>query len=266
MGLGFRLSIILDTAEEGYVINNVSKSSTVRDLKEKFEFVSGLPSYLIELFYLDECSLVDSKALGHYHILPESKLKARVWRWSIKLVTAAMEGDVSTVHQQIHWQSSPGKSDAPNDTLMMDKALCALFIGCFHGHDELVNQLLQLGVKYRKPLPSGVDAIQIATSRGNIKCIELLLRRKIRPHEWNNDRMSLTNWYLQDRIKSTLDRIGKTTKIENNVLYTRLTNSQKYDSALSTWYNGHYGQIYACEILDGSKVNDRDTTKPVFLP
>ena len=93
----------------------------------------------------------------------------------------------------------------------------------------------------------------------------LLVHRKVRPYEWNHERMSLTNWSLQDKIRSTLDRIEKTRTIRNNGIYSRLTNSQKYDSALSTWYQGEHAQLYLCEILNGEDKVKNDN-RPVFLP
>ena len=178
-------------------------------------------------------------------------------------MTAAKQGDWCAVRKEVYQRCACVNDD---ETMDEDKALYALFISCFHGHEEVVANLLKEGVKYRKCLPSGLDAIEIAATMGNVKCVESLLRRKVRPHEWNNDRMSLTNWNLQDRIKTTLDRIATTRKIQNNTLYSRLTNSQKYDSALSTWYNGEYGQIYLCEILDSSDKDESKDNKPVFRP
>lgn len=259
----FKLHVLLETTRECYVITGVSRNSTIKELKYKLESVCGVPSFLMDLYYLDECALVDTDTLSYYHILRDARLKARVWRYSEKLVTSAKSGNWEDVRTQISPHSSTNEDDANYDP---DKALWTLFIGCCHGHEELVDNLLKLGVNYRKSLPSGLDAIQVAVQRGHIKCVELLLRRKVRPHEWNNERMSLTCWPLQDRIKSTLERIEKTTNIQNNAMYSRLTNSQKYDSALPTWYNGEFGQMYLCEILDSTNKEESGEDKPVFRP
>jgi len=50
-------------------------------------------SYLFQLYYLDECALVDTKSLSYFHILPDAKLKARVWKTNHKLVIAAKDGN-----------------------------------------------------------------------------------------------------------------------------------------------------------------------------
>ena len=96
-----------------------------------------------------------------------------------------------------------------------------------------------------------------------------LVGRKVRPHEWNLERSSLTCWSLQDRIKSSLDRIETTgSNVQKHTMFSRLTTSQKYDSALSTWYNGQHGQIYLCQILPeaGEAIKQTIHDKPVFRP
>jgi len=110
----------------------------------------------------------------------------------------------------------------------------------------------------------------------NICCFyffSLSVRRKFRPYEWNHERSSLMNWELQDRIKATLERIATRRKISKTLHYTRLTNSQKFDSSLSTWYRGDCGQIYLCVILaDGEnssekpRKSDETLKRPVFKP
>ena len=97
------------------------------------------------------------------------------------------------------------------------------------------------------------------------------VRRKFRPYEWNHERNSLMNWELQDRIKATLERIETKRKISKTQHYTRLTESQKYDSFLSTWYCGEYGKIYLCVILTGEMNTKKNPNpvkynKPVFRP
>ena len=59
----------------------------------------------------------------------------------------------------------------------LDRPLTALFIACFHGNDEVVENLLQKGiVNERKPLLSGIDCIQVAATRDHARCVELLCK------------------------------------------------------------------------------------------
>ena len=94
----------------------------------------------------------------------------------------------------------------------------------------------------------------------------LPVRRRIRPHEWNNDRMSLTNWSLQDRIKATMDRIATKTPVLSTDVNSRMTNSQRFDSSLPTWMRGEHAQMYLCDILDGSRTPTPEVERPVFRP
>lgn len=68
------------------------------------------------------------------------------------------------------------------------------------------------------------------------------------------------NWELQDRIKSTIERIESKRRVSKTQHFTRLTESQKYDSFLSTWYKGDTGQIYLCVILPPQKQESTTTT------
>ena len=70
------------------------------------------------------------------------------------------------------------KSISPSSAYDSDRLLIAMFIASFHGNYEIVEQLLKLGVKYRKMLPSGREAIVVAVIRGNIRCLELLCKYK----------------------------------------------------------------------------------------
>ena len=79
------------------------------------------------------------------------------------------------------------------------------------------------------------------------------------------------NWNLQDRIKSTIERIESKRRVSKTQHFTRVTESQKYDSFLSTWYKGEVGQIYLCIILpsyiEAEKSKKRNTKKlKVFRP
>lgn len=257
----FKLRIIIETTGERYVVKDANKSLLVRDLKEKIEAQAGIPSFLLLLFYLDECPLTDSKPLSYFHVLPDGKIKVRVWKTHETLINAARVGIHEVVEKQLHPKTTC--ASAAHDP---ERMLIALFISCFHGNCDIVEQLLKLGVNYRKPLPSGRDAILVAAVRGNIRCVELLLHRKVRPHEWNFERMSLTNWELQDRIKTTLDRIEKTKTSQNLLDSSRLTYSQTYDSAFSTWYTGEHAQLYLCQILQGVKQKPKKDQRPVFRP
>ena len=59
----------------------------------------------------------------------------------------------------------------------LDRPLTALFVACFHGNDEVVENLLQKGVvNERKPLLSGRDCIQVAATRDHARCVELLCK------------------------------------------------------------------------------------------
>lgn len=49
-------------------------------------------SYLLQLYYLDECPLEDTKSLMYFHILPEAKIKVRVWKTNKNLVIASRNG------------------------------------------------------------------------------------------------------------------------------------------------------------------------------
>lgn len=67
------------------------------------------------------------------------------------------------------------------------------------------------------------------------------------------------NWELQDRIKSTIERIESKRRVSKTQHFTRLTESQKYDSSLSTWYKGDTGQIYLCVILPPQQQQQEST-------
>jgi len=257
----YKLRVLNETTNDRCVIKDVNKSTTVEILKEKIEGLTGIPSFLLQLYYLDECPLLSSKHLGYFHVQGDAKLRANVWRSHRQLVVAARKGDLEDLVKELQSKSSTCKT-----RFDPERCLTALYIACYYGNCDIVEYLLKQGVECRKKLPSGKDSIFVAALRGNIKCVELLLRRKVRPHEWNNERMSLTNWELQDRIKTTLDRIEQTKTTTNACTQSRLTYSQHYDSSFATWYTGSHAQLYLCEILKGTKRKDREDGRPVFKP
>ncbi|XP_066919814.1 ankyrin repeat domain-containing protein 60-like [Clytia hemisphaerica] len=270
----FKVRIHVEATGDHITLKKIKNDLKISQLKEKIEGFVGIPSYLLQLFYLDECALVDEKSLSYFHILPDARIKARVWKTNRKLVAAARYGSWEDVLAELYLPAT--KEEISKASLHtshdLDRPLTALFISCFHGNDAVVEKLLQQGVvNERKPLLSGRHAVQVAATRHHARCVELLLRRKFRPYEWNHERNSLMNWELQDRIKATLERIETKRKISKTQHYTRLTESQKYDSFLSTWYCGEYGKIYLCVILTGetnTKTNPNPIkyNKPVFRP
>lgn len=217
-------------------------------------------SHLLELFYLDECPLLDSEPLSSFHILSDAHIKARGWKTNEKLIQASRDGDWEALHKEI---VASCRHELKYDN---NKALSALLIACYHGNAILVGKLLKTGVNCRACFHSGKDALCVAVSRGHISCCELLLQRKVRSFEWKSNLTSLTNWNLQERIKRSLDRIEKTRQVQTNGQYSRLTNSQMYDSALSTWFKSTHARIYLCEILDSSQTKFARREKLVFKP
>ncbi|XP_057317200.1 ankyrin repeat domain-containing protein 60-like isoform X2 [Hydractinia symbiolongicarpus] len=250
-----KLYVYIETTKENVVVTNVNKNLTVSKLKERIEDLVGIPSHLLELFYLDECPLLDSKPLSYFHILSDAHIKARGWKTNKNLIQASRDGDWEALHKEI---LASCRYEIRYDH---NKALSALLIACYHGNAILVEKLLKTGVNCRACFHSGKDALCVAVSRGQISC----LQRKVRSFEWKNNRTSLTNWSLQERIKRGLDRIEETRKVQTNEQYSRLTNSQMYDSALSTWFKSTHAQIYLCEILDSQTKSTR-RKKLVFKP
>ena len=69
----YKLQVVLEPCGVVQVVTGVNRSSTVKQLKHKIESMMGIPSFLVELYYLDECALVDDEPLHFYHILPDAR-------------------------------------------------------------------------------------------------------------------------------------------------------------------------------------------------
>jgi len=78
----FRLKVSVNLIDGEYVITKIDRSMKILTLKEKLEYESGIPSHLLQLYYLDECELRNDDSVNYYHILPDATLNANIfWPW-----------------------------------------------------------------------------------------------------------------------------------------------------------------------------------------
>lgn len=246
----FKLKVEIDLIDGEYVLAKVSRSTTILALKRKLEVESGVPSQLLQLYYLDECALLDDDAVSNYHVLPDATLSARVfWPWA-NLIMAVKRNCLPDTMRSLAAVAAACGCPAPHEPrLDLERVGAALYYACHLGLTEMVEKLLELGVDRRRKLPSGGDAIEVAVRRGHMRCAELLLDRKVRQYEWSYEREHLTNWPLQDRVRANMLRISKIADGASSQQEQRVTESWKFDSSLSTWFRGPYQQMYLCNIL-----------------
>uniref|UniRef100_F6X8J8 Ubiquitin-like domain-containing protein n=2 Tax=Monodelphis domestica TaxID=13616 RepID=F6X8J8_MONDO len=165
-------------------LHNCRQETTVRELREELDLVSGIPYHFQRVCYLDQGVLMDDSTLGFHDVVPGGTLSMYIWPqdgWK-ELVFAAVEGDTSKLSCLGVTEDSLYRT--PHSLLLKakklkewidDRAFVALYITAHRGHSEALRFLLANGTNCQGRTPLGRTALHAAAATGQITTINLLL-------------------------------------------------------------------------------------------
>eukprot|EP00795_Rhopilema_esculentum_P010821 gene10821-19633_t len=242
----FKLRVHVKNLHEYYTVSDLTSSTTVTKLKEKLEAITGIPTPLQRLYFLDQCDMVDGQTLECFHILPNSKLSLRLFKPWQEIIEACCKGNVERLEKLL--PLNRGKLSEWDKFYIY----VAIFVATHRGHMNILERLLQTNVDVKNCLPSGRHPLLIAVQRKQLKCTEVLLGRRVRAHEWSNNREALHNWKVQARVKANYEKVKEKMQQWEHARSYRMTKAQMFDSTIPTWIQGPLAKKYLCIILDGT--------------
>ncbi|XP_044515570.1 ankyrin repeat domain-containing protein 60 [Gracilinanus agilis] len=180
----FSLRVRLEETGEIFRLHNCRHETTLRELREELDLVSGIPYHFQRVCYLDQGVLMDDSTLAFHDIVPGGTLSMYIWPqdgWK-ELVFAAVEGDSSKLSCLGVTEDSLYRT--PHSLLLTaeklkewidDRAFVALYITAHRGHSEAVRFLLANGTSSQGRTPLGRTPLHAAAAAGQISTINLLL-------------------------------------------------------------------------------------------
>ncbi|XP_041453830.1 uncharacterized protein LOC121407006 [Lytechinus variegatus] len=260
-GKFFELRVKLFT-DEIFVMKEVYQEMKIRALKSKMEFITGIPSHLQRLTYLDEADMMDDSDVKHHDIVPGAIINLDVWNTWKSLISAAAKGDVNQVMKlgvtkdtTYETPSSKTMREKSRQAWIADRAFVALCIAAHRGHVNMVQKLIEGGSDVHAKTANGRTALHIAAAQGMNSAVEVLLHNGATiddPDCENKSPLVLAGVWGHKSCERQIflyqwqQRAAKQKPIARSS--GRMAH-QMYDSKLKTWYTGAYAQMYATQIL-----------------
>ncbi|XP_002734569.1 uncharacterized protein LOC100374676 [Saccoglossus kowalevskii] len=263
---------------EVFHLKNIHHDMSIRELKKSVEFVSGIPSHLQRLTYLDEGDLTDETDIKYHDIVPGATILLNVWNMWKTLVEAAAEGDSEKVFALGVTQDTTYST--PNSQQMYpraraawieERAFIALTIAAHRGYTRLVTQLIDAGANVLDKTPSGRTALHISAAQGKNNCVEILLNRGAKIDDPDEDGSSpltiAAEWghkscERQIFLYQWQQRAATQKAVKDN---GKMMAHQVFDSKTPTWIKGDKGQLYYAQILPEDEFSGTHLSSPKKL-
>ncbi|XP_038606659.1 LOW QUALITY PROTEIN: ankyrin repeat domain-containing protein 60 [Tachyglossus aculeatus] len=181
------LRVLLPLSGETFWLPHCGPQTTARQLKEELELVAGIPLHCQRLLYLDQGVLMDESTIRFHDIVPGGIITMCIWHedgWE-DLVLAAIEGDIKKlsclgVTEDSSYQTAHSKCLGAKEKKewVAHRAFVAFYIAAHRNHSSVVHYFLQNGIDYMKKTPAGRTALHVASSMGNVNCVDLLLQHE----------------------------------------------------------------------------------------
>ncbi|CAF1024640.1 unnamed protein product [Adineta steineri] len=176
------INIYLRSTGERFKLRTIHFNTKVRELKIILEIICGIPAHLQLLYYLDESSLLDSQKLKYYDPVPNCTFILDVWFIYEPIVQAVVANDEEKLFQLgvlpgIPFSSPIADSLDPPDkeAYILERGSIALFTAAHRERLSIVRRLCENNVGINYQTAAGRTPLMVATARGSLREMELLL-------------------------------------------------------------------------------------------
>ncbi|XP_067904577.1 ankyrin repeat domain-containing protein 60-like [Heterodontus francisci] len=272
----FGLKVQLEDTGEIFPVQKCHNNMMIGELKSTLELVTGIPTNLQRLFYMDDGEMPDNVTLQFNGIIKDSTIKMKTWHqdgWQ-KLLHAAAHGDINelvslgvTKNSKYTTPNSKRMNDMQREAWIAERASVALFIAAHRGHIDVVKFLLMNGANPRSKTIDGHTALHMAAFMARTECIDDLLLHGADAEG------------VDSKGRTLLDIAGMTGRQENigkiyQIQWMKRTAGQKpvslmgksvlfahqmFDSTLKTWRSGTHGKLYMSNLLKSGDPRAADT-------
>ncbi|XP_071786194.1 uncharacterized protein [Asterias amurensis] len=273
-GKYFDLRVKLFT-NEVFPVRDVYNEMKVRALKARMEFVTGVPSHLQRLTYLDGADMMDDSDIKHHDIVPGAVINLDVWYTWKTLIQAAADGETDTLlklgvtkDSKYNTPNSEAMNERSKATWLAERAFVALCIASHRGHVVLVQKLIDGGSDVHDKTPNGRTALHITAAQGKNNAVEVLLNNGATIEDPDNEGKSalvLAGLWGHKSCERQIflfqwqQRAAKQKPISDS---GQLLAHQMYDSKLKTWLTGPEAQLYYSQILPPGEFSGTGLSAP----
>ncbi|GCB66142.1 uncharacterized protein [Scyliorhinus torazame] len=262
----FHLNVRLEDTEETFQLKKGRVNMTIEELKSQLELVTGIPTYLQRLYYVDEGEMSDNVTLRYNGIIANPTIRMKTWfqdGWK-ELLNAAAHGDIVelmslgvTMDTEYSTPNSRYMNIKQKKAWIAERAFVALFIAAHRGHINMVNFLLMNGANPNTKTRNGHTALHMAVIMGKSECIDQLLLHGAEVDDVNNEGQTLLDLAQISGRPENFSKIyqvqwmNRKSDVRESSLMAKsaLFAHQKYDSTLKTWRTGTHGKIYMANLL-----------------
>ena len=253
----FDIYIRISVTGERFLLKNVHTEMKIRELKCYAELVTGIPSNLQRLHYLDEGDMLDDTDLKHNDVVAGATINLKLWRMWEKLVASVAMGSVQDVLKEGITVGNNSESANKNRVLSSkERSSVALYIASHRGHNHLLKALVDdADADVNMKTPFGRTPLHAAASQGHSNTIDLMLEKGASMDEsdiqGNTPLMVASQCGFKDSERHLFlfqwqTRAAKTKARKKN---DSLMMHQQFDSAFPIWLRGQHAQRYYCSTL-----------------
>ncbi|KAH9515697.1 Ankyrin repeat domain-containing protein 60 [Bulinus truncatus] len=270
----FKVNVLLDITEEKFVLTDIYNDMTIAQLKDEVEIVTGIPSSLQRLCYLDEGELQDQTDIRSNDFVPNCTIKLKVWPTYMELVEAVVSNDIDWVFRlgvtdpsDYHTPASDYMSKKSRKLWLEERAFIALCLAAHRGYEEMTVKLIESGAKVNTTTSTGKTPLHLAASRGNGEIINALLHSGVDVNV--EDQNGNTALAIAERFDSKVcsrnlfqfqwQQRAKNAKPSKKV---PLFAHQYHDSSFPVWKRGKSAQIYVSTILKPGEYEGTSLSAP----
>lgn len=181
------LNIHLRSTGERFTLRTVHFDSKVRELKTILEIICGIPAHLQLLSYLDEGTLLDSQKLKYYDPVPNCTFELDVWFIYEPIVQAVVANDEEKlftlgVLPGVPFSSAIADRLSPTEkeAYIRERGSVAMFTAAHRERLSIVRRLCEQDVGINYQTAAGRTPLMVATARGSLRVMELLLNHGAR--------------------------------------------------------------------------------------
>ncbi|XP_020390074.1 ankyrin repeat domain-containing protein 60 [Rhincodon typus] len=261
-----RLRVYLEDTGETFNLKKCHSNMTIGELKTNLELVTGIPTNLQRLYYIDEGEMPDNVTLKYNGVIKNSTIKMKTWLqdgWR-ELLYAAAHGDINklislgvTTDTKYSTPYLRQLNARQKEAWIAERAFVALFIAAHRGHVNTVNFLLINGANPNAKTASGRTALHMAVVMARSECLDQLLLHGAEAEDPDGNAETLMSLAHMTGHQGNISKLfqvqwmKRKTGIKTNSLMDKsaLFAHQKFDSTLKTWHKGTYGTVYMANLL-----------------
>ncbi|CAF0971222.1 unnamed protein product [Rotaria sordida] len=181
------LNIHLRSTGERFTLQTIHFDTKVRELKTILEIICGIPAHLQLLSYLDEGTLVDSQKLKYYDPVPNCTFELDVWFIYEPIVQAVVANNEAKLFElgvlpDVPFSSAIADRLSPSDkqAYILERGSVAMFTAAHRERLNIVRHLCERNVGINYQTAAGRTPLMVATARGSLRVMELLLHHGAR--------------------------------------------------------------------------------------